>query len=286
MTEDSQKANRDAGRLAGQPAAAGVALMIWRLLYRQRAMIVRVTSFCCFLLAWEIYARQQSPIIMAPFTDVVVALIELLGTSDFRAAYWETIKPFGIGLTLAICTGVPLGLLIGSSRYFRSAFLPYVNFLNAVPMTAFIPLVVIAFGIGLQGRYMVVYLFAISELVLNSAAGVRYVDAQLIDMANSFGASRFRIFRSIILPGSMPGVMAGLRLGAGRSVVGMVAAELLLVSVGLGQVISKYRGLFQTENLYATVLIMAITGLLVLEVVRRIERRALHWQRGVAEANR
>lgn len=258
----------------------------WGRLGRQYLpVVVRICSVLVFLLAWEIYARQQSPLIMAPFTDVVSALVRLLQESDFRAAYWETLKPFFIGLALAIGVGVPLGLLIGISNVVRSLLLPYINFINAVPMTAFIPLVVVGFGIGMNARVAVVFLFAIAEIVITSAAGVRYVNANLLEMGRSFGASRIRIFSRILLPSSLPGIMTGLRLGAGRAVVGMVAAELLLVSVGLGSLISRYRGYYQTENLYAAVLLLALTGLTILEIVRRIEVRVLHWQRA-GEENR
>jgi ABC-type nitrate/sulfonate/bicarbonate transport system permease component len=256
---------------------------VLRLLNRHLPMIVRACSLAAFFIAWEIYARGQPRLIMAPFSDVVVALVDLVQQSEFRSAYWETLKPFGIGLILAITIGVPFGLLMGLYGPARALFMPHVSFVNAVPMTAFIPLIVIGFGIGLSARVAVVFFFALPDIVISSAAGVRYVNQNLVDMGRSFQASKLGILFRIVLPGSFPGIMAGCRLGAGRAVIGMVAAELLLVSVGLGALISRYRGYYQTDNLYAAVLVLAITGIVVLEIVRRVEHAVLHWHRAGQE---
>ena len=247
--------------------------------------VARVVSLAAVFVLWEACARPQSRLIAAPLSEVVVALFGLLGRTEFRDAYWETIKPFSVGLALAIGIGVPTGLLLGLSGRLRAVIVPYVNLVNAVPMVAFIPLVVIALGIGLEARVAVVFLFAISDIVLTSASGVRYVNADLIDMGRSFGASRALSFARIVLPGSLPGVMAGVRLGTGRAVIGMVASELLLVSVGIGALISRYRGYYETANLYAAVMVLALTGIVLLELVRRFELRVLHWQRA-GERNR
>jgi ABC-type nitrate/sulfonate/bicarbonate transport system permease component len=244
--------------------------------------LARIASLATFFVLWEVYARPQSRLIVAPFSEVVATLVNLVGQPEFRDAYAETMKPFVLGLGLAIIIGIPAGLLIGVSRGLRAFVLPYVNLVNAVPMVAFVPLVVIALGIGLTARVAVVFLFAISDVVLTTSSGVRYVSGDLVQMARSFGASRLFTLTRIVLPAALPGVMAGIRLGTGRAIVGMVAAELLLVSVGLGSLISRYRGLFETASLYAAVLVLALTGIVLLEIVRRIERRVLHWQRAGA----
>lgn len=248
-------------------------------------MVVRLLSLGAGLLFWEFYARTQgNPLTIVPPTDVVPALATLLTEARFQGAFVETLRPFAIGLALALGTGVPGGLLVGRSRLISGATMPYLNFLNALPISALVPLLVIGLGLGMNSRVSVVYLFAIVEITLNSAAGVRYVRQELIEMAQSFGAGRVRVFTRIVLPASLPGIMAGVRLGTGRAVVGMVIAELLLVSIGVGRLLNLFSGRWETANLYATVLALALLGLMLLEIVRRLERKLLHWR--LADVNR
>ena len=138
---------------------------------------------------------------------------------------------------------------------------------------------VILLGIGYPSRVLVVFLFAVVEITLNTAAGVRYVDRDLVEMGRSFKATEWRLFRKVILPASAPGIMAGVRIGTGRAVVGMVVVEILLVAVGVGRLILRYRGRFQSDNLYAVVLSLIIFGIVLLAVARRVERRVSRWKR-------
>jgi ABC-type nitrate/sulfonate/bicarbonate transport system permease component len=130
-------------------------------------------------------------------------------------------------------------------------------------------------------RSTVVFLFAIVDVVLTTASGVRFIDDDLFDMGKSFGLRRLKRFTRIILPGAAGGIAAAVRVGTGRAVVGMVVMELLLVSVGVGRLISRYKDSFQAPRLYAVVLSLAIFALAVQAVLRSLERRALEW-RGAA----
>ncbi|HUF53780.1 MAG TPA: ABC transporter permease subunit [Dehalococcoidia bacterium] len=243
-------------------------------------VIVKLSSLSVLFIVWEVYARQQpNHLTISPFSDVVSTVPDLLGQSEVRSAFWDTLQPFFTGLGLALLVGIPIGLVLGQSPFLRGLLTPYLSFLNALPISAIVPLVVIGFGVGMSSRVTVVFLFAIVDIVLNSAAGVQFVRQELIEMSKSFGANRLQTFWRVTLPGSMPGVMTGVRLGTGRAIVGMVVVELLLVSVGVGRLISGYRGRFQTDELYAIVLIIAVLGVVLLEVVRRIEARVLHWRK-------
>ncbi len=242
--------------------------------------LVRSASIGVFFVAWEIYGRQQeNTLFFASLTQVVAALWDLVQTAEFWSAYRQTLVPFVYGWTAAMVIGIPLGLLIGRFTTLGRLSGPYLAFLNALPVSTLVPVVVIGFGIGLQARTIVVFLFVIVEVVINTAAGVRYVNRDLIEMARSFGASELQLLRRIILPGSMPGIMAGARIGTGRAVVGMVVVEVLLVAVGVGRLIDRYRSRFQGPELFAVVLSLAIFGVVLLEIIRQIERRALRWRR-------
>jgi ABC-type nitrate/sulfonate/bicarbonate transport system permease component len=241
--------------------------------------VVGGAAVVAVLAGWEVYGRSlESNLFIPTFSQVVGALVELAGTVEFWLAYRDTLVPFGWGWSLALVVGVPFGLLMGRSRVATGLTIPYMAFLNALPISTLVPVVVIAFGIGLSARATVVFLFAIVDVVLTTAAGVLYVDRELVEMARSFGMSRARRFRRVIFPGSMPGILAAIRVGTGRAVVGMVVMELLLVSVGVGRLISRFKDGFRSPELYAVVVSLAIFGLAALALVRRVELRALRWR--------
>ncbi|MCY3951112.1 MAG: ABC transporter permease subunit, partial [bacterium] len=155
------------------------------------------------------------------------------------------------------------------------------GFFNTLPVSTLVPVVVIVFGIDMVARSAVVFLFAIVEVTLTTASGVRFVDRDLMDMGRSFGLRRIRRLTRIILPGAAPGIAAAVRVGTGRAVVGMVVMELLLVSVGVGKLISRSRDLFQAPRLYAVVVSLAIFALAVHALMQALERRSQRW-RGAA----
>jgi len=241
--------------------------------------LFRIGSVGVVLLIWELYGRaQETTLFFVPFTSVVGALWELAQTAEFWDAYRQTFIPFIWGWLLSLAVGIILGLLIGRFSAFAALTKPYVTFLNALPISTLVPIAVILLGIGFASRILIVFLFGVIEVTLNTAAGVRYVNRDLVEMGESFNAPQWRLFRKVIFPASLPGIMAGVRIGTGRAVVGMVVVEILLVAVGMGRLILRYRGRFQSAELFAVVLALIIFGILLQMVARRIERRASRWK--------
>lgn len=240
---------------------------------------VRIGSVASVLLIWELYGRaQDTTLFFVPFTQVVATLWELAQTAEFWDAYRQTMIPFVWGWTLALAVGIGAGLLIGRFRTIDAITKPYLTFLNALPISTLVPVSVVLLGIGYSSRVFVVFLFAVVEVTLSTAAGVRYVDPQLIEMGRSFNATETKLFRRIILPASVPGIMAGVRIGTGRAVVGMVVVEILLVAVGMGRLILRYRGRFQSAELFAVVFALILFGITLQVIARAIERRASAWK--------
>jgi ABC-type nitrate/sulfonate/bicarbonate transport system permease component len=243
--------------------------------------LVGAAGILAGFIGWELYGRAQETNLFVPTVgETLGALSRLVTMGEFWTSYQQTLVPFLYGWVAALIVGVALGLVIGQSGIARRLSAPYVAFLNALPISTLVPLVVVAMGIGILARSIVVFLFAIVEVLLSTAAGVRYIGDDINEMSRSFGMTGVKRFRRVVLPGAMPGIMAGVRVGTGRAVVGMVVVELLLVSVGVGKLINRFRSGFTSPELYAVVLTLAIIGLGVLAAVRRLEVYALRWRPG------
>jgi ABC-type nitrate/sulfonate/bicarbonate transport system permease component len=250
-----------------------------RLGSRGLRLLVGTGSLLAGALVWQIYGMLQVNNLLIPtFTQAVSALVRQVGTAEFWQSYANTLVPFVFGWLGALALGIAYGVAMGLLPTLSKVSMPYFAFLNALPVSALVPLVVIAFGLDVIAGATVVFLFAIVDVVLTSAAGVRYVDKDMVEMARSFGMSPLRRFRRVIWPGAMPGVMAAVRVGTGRAIVGMVVMELLLVSTGVGKLITRYKDLFESAELYAVVMSLGIFGLVMLGITRAAERRALSWQ--------
>ena len=246
-------------------------------------LAVGLLSVLAGLLAWDIYTRTGGDQIFTPTVpSIASALWDLLGEREFWAAYATTLEPFFYGWASALVLGLTLGLIMGLSRAVTTVSMPHLGFFNTLPVSTLVPVVVIVFGIDMVARSAVVFLFAIVEVTLTAASGVRYVDRDLMDMGRSFGLRRIRQLTRIILPGAAPGIAAAVRVGTGRAVVGMVVMELLLVSVGVGKLISRSRDFFQAPRLYAVVVSLAIFALAVQALMNSLERRSQRWKGAAA----
>jgi NitT/TauT family transport system permease protein len=187
-----------------------------------------------------------------------------------------------LGFGISIIVGIPAGLLIARYRSAEEYIDPYLSMLLVTPMAALIPIIVMSpLGIGIGARVLLVVVFAIPVVIVNARAGIRSVDRSLIEMATSYGAGERQIWREILLPGALPAIMTGVRLGLGRAVTGMVIIELLLVAVGIGSLILSFRGLFMPDMLYGVVVLVVIEALILVSIVRVVERRVAPWSRDV-----
>jgi NitT/TauT family transport system permease protein len=180
-----------------------------------------------------------------------------------------------IGLALSLVFGIWIGVTMGWFRRLGPIADVILSILLVVPMVGLIPTLIVVFGLGLWVRVAAVFLFAVPIIAINSFAGTRSVDARLIEMARSFGARDRLMLLGIFLPSAMPGIAAGIRLGIGRAVVGKVTAELLIVSAGVGLLIQRYGGYFQTAELWATILTILLLGTLLASFGRSVERRVM-----------
>jgi ABC-type nitrate/sulfonate/bicarbonate transport system permease component len=150
--------------------------------------------------------------------------------------------------------------------------------LAATPRVAFIPLIIVLIGLGVEAKVFIVFLGSLMPILINTYAGVLSADTELIEMARSVGASRSRIFGKIILPGAVPYVITGMRIGATIGLINTVVAELYTAVSGLGGLLAIYGNTFRMAEYFVVVLTLALTGVIVTEFLRHVEIRASRWR--------
>ncbi len=187
-------------------------------------------------------------------------------------------QEFVLGLAAALLTGIPLGLLIGLFRRLNYLVDPWLSAIYATPTIALVPLIIIVFGIGLTSKVVVVWLEAIFMVVISTMAGVHAAEARHLEIARSFGASRWLTFRSVILPASVPFILTGVRLGSTRAIVGVVVAEFLASNAGIGFYINFSGTTFRTDRVMLGVILLGLIGIVLGESIRQLERRFDKWR--------
>jgi ABC-type nitrate/sulfonate/bicarbonate transport system permease component len=185
---------------------------------------------------------------------------------------------FALGILIAVVIGIPLGLAAGWYRRLFYAVAPFLSALNATPQVAFLPLLVIWVGTGFATKVLIIVLLAVLPIAINAQAAVRTTDARLIKVAASFGAGEWLLFRSVILPSAIPFLLAGLRLAVGRGMIGIVVGEVYGSAGGIGMMISQAGSRFQTDRVFVGVLTIVVAGVILVEVLRRIEQRVEVWR--------
>jgi len=237
-------------------------------------------TLIAFLLAWEAAARFGliDPLFISSPTQVARAGYALVRDRDF----WNDARvsgiEFALGYGAAVAIAVPLGLAIGLMRRLRYLLSPFVDPLNAVPRVTLLPLIVIWFGIGIWSKVVVVFLGAVIPILINTQSGVSTSEARFLRLARSFSASRWKIFSSVVLPGTAPFIFTGLKYGAGRALLGVVVGELYAATAGLGHMIADAGNTFQTDVVFFGVLVFMATGLVVVALLDRLERHFETWR--------
>ena len=247
---------------------------------RNESKLIGGVSVVGFMVVWQLvaFARIVPPLFMPGPLDVIEAFDELIKEGKI----WNDILVSGqevtIGYGLAIVVGIPLGLAMGWYRRFSYGMDPFVNFFYSTPRIALLPLFIIWFGIGINSKIAVIFLGAFFPIVINTLAGVRNLDPALLKVAHSFGASDMHLFRTIALPGAVPFILTGLRLGVGHAMVGVVVGELVAARAGVGLMIAVAGSTFQTAKVFAGVVIIAGAGMALTYSIGRLERRFERWR--------
>jgi len=243
------------------------------------ALAVSVLSIIGGLLVWEAASRLfvDNSLFLAAPSQILLAIVGLAASGQLWRHIEISALEFALGYVIASGLGIAMGLLMAESDRAKGILQPWISGLYATPTIALAPLFLLWLGIGIWSKVLVVITLVVFPVVINTEAGLRTTSARLVEMLRSFGATRAQIFVKLSLPSAAPFVLAGLKLGIGRGLIGVVVAELFGSRAGLGQLISQSADSFNMPNLFAAVVVLATAGIAMTAGFTWLERKLVPW---------
>jgi len=246
---------------------------------------VTTASIIVIIILWEIFGRDINPIFGSYPSAIFEAFLTLLYNGKLGAALLQSVQPFVVGYCAAIVIGVPLGLVIGRFWVAEAALGILVTGGYAMPLVALVPLLVLWFGLGFAVKAAVIFLMSVFPICINTWLGVKSVPKTLIDVGKSLVAPDSVILRRIVLPATLPYIMAGIKLAVGRAVVGMVIAEFFTSISGLGAIIINSANNFDTATMFVPIIVLMVLAVGLNALLGWFERVVAPWQDEIAGRN-
>ena len=245
----------------------------------RRHRLAGVLSVAGGLLLWELTSRLliANALFLAAPTQIVEAIYDLSLTGEMQRHIAASGSEFVIGYAIASVIGIAFGFGMANSPSFRQALQPWISGLYATPTIALAPLFILWLGIGIWSKVLVVIMLVLFPVTINTEAGLRQTSDRLIEMLKSFGANGRQIFFKVSLPSALPFILAGLKIGIGRGLIGVVVAELFGSRAGLGRLISMSADTFNMPELFAGVIVLAVAGITMTAGFTWLESRLVPW---------
>jgi ABC-type nitrate/sulfonate/bicarbonate transport system permease component len=263
---------------AQAPAGGGVT---WGSLARHPSAraVIGTIAVALFLIVWQIVGGEEiirSDLISTP-SEVVETLIAMTASGELGSNAKVSLEEFIQGFLPAIAVGIAAGTAFALMRRLHYLFEPLLVALNTAPIIAFVPIVVVWFGVGTQSKAIMVFLAAVIPIVINTMTGITQVHESWIRACRAFGASKSQVILKAMLPGALPSVMVGVRLAVGRAVVGLIAAEMYVSVRGVGRLIQVYSTSDRAAEIFVLVAVVASFGFLLVTLLRRLEGLIAPW---------
>jgi NitT/TauT family transport system permease protein len=244
----------------------------------RKAVLWQLAILLALIIGMKVLNTTSGNLVMPSPESVFWQSVEMWSDGTIPRALAETLLVLGLGFVLAATTGILLGILLGGFPFLGRVLDPYVNAVNATPGAAFIPLIIVWFGLYTEAKIALVWLAAVFPILISTTAGIANANKDLIEMAQSFGAPRRALFWQVMVPDALPSILSGLRIGAAICIVGTVIAELTMAQSGLGGLMIKAGNRFQMDRYFAVVLVMMALGTLITVALRLAERRFGRWR--------
>lgn len=245
-----------------------------------RRLVVGSISIAAFLILWQFIGQREivrSDLISYP-TEVLGTLAHLTSTGELGSNAAVTLQEFVEGFVPSIVFGVIIGVLLALVKPLRELLDPLLTAIYNAPVIAFIPILVVWFGVGTYSKVVIVAISAIFPIIINTRLGVSEIAEPWLRAVRSFGANEFQVITKAILPGSLPAIMAGVRLGLGRAIVGLIAAEMYVSIAGIGRMIQVYSSAARASEIIVLVVVIAVFGYTCVALLRSVENRLGTWR--------
>lgn len=246
-----------------------------------RRLWVGLCSIFFLVTAWELMLTYIFPV--NPFFFTKPSLIADAFKEQLQGAkLWHDLavssQAFLWGFSFAVIVGIPVGLVMGWRRRVEYSLDPFLTALYASPLVALAPLFIIVFGVGVLGKAALVFLLAVFPFVFNAFAGVKSTDSLLINVIRSYGGSEKDLYLKVILPSTMPYIIAGARLAIGRGLVGIIVGEFYAASEGIGFAITQAGDTYRLPDMFVGIIILSLIAVVLTELMRKLELMVAPWR--------
>jgi ABC-type nitrate/sulfonate/bicarbonate transport system permease component len=238
---------------------------------------LRLASVVVIIAAWEVLGRAVNPVLLSSPSAIAAAFAGMVADGTLPQALGESLVVLGMGSLLGVVVGLCVGLAAGRNRVLAALIELPLNALYATPSVALIPVIVVWFGFGPTAKTVVVTLFVLFPVLINTMRGVQEVDRELVEVARSFCSGERRMWFDLILPSALPYVVTGLRLAIGRALIGVIVAEFFTAFAGLGNLIVTNANSFHTDRTFVPILVIAVFGVVLTALLEYLERRIVRW---------
>ncbi|HYB04595.1 MAG TPA: ABC transporter permease [Nitrososphaerales archaeon] len=254
-----------------------------------RRILIFLGSFGIFIVLWQeaAYLAGNSAILAGPLSvlNALAGMLQLSsspGTQGLQSTYaalLETLEVVSLGLVLSVLVGVPIGIVMGRWRKVEGILEPWVSVTNSVPIVVLIPALYFSIGGGLPADIFIAFVLSVFSVIINTHTSVKYMSNSLAEVGKTFGANGRQFITKFLLPSSLPDIFAGIRIAVGRALLGAVMAEALLGgNHGLGGLMIIYEEILNTPAMMATVVLIAIVGIVLLQAPKLAEHRLFRWK--------
>ena len=244
---------------------------------KRTRVYLRGSSLAFIAVGWQIYGLHSMAILFSPLTKVFYDTYELFFTRQLGEAILVSLQTFGFGLVVGSTIGIFLGMMLGLFKNFDALAGVYIFALYSTPMVALVPLLTIWVGFGTAAQYLITTLFVVFPMTISVYNGVKHVDKGLLEVGQSFSATRVQSWRHIVLPSAVPFIVTGLSQGVAMGMVGMFIAEISTQLSGLGSALTAQANAYHTARVLGIILIIMFMGVTFRTIMRMLERKVAPW---------
>jgi NitT/TauT family transport system permease protein len=238
---------------------------------------IRVISLAIALGLWELAAANVDPVLFTSPTKVAKAAVTMVLSGELWTYLWPSLVVLAIGFSLAVVSGIAIGLLLARFWVLDIALNVYITFLYSIPSVALVPLIVLWAGFETTAKVIILFLFAFFPMVINTYQGVKSVDPKLLEVGRAFRCSERQLWANIVIPASLPFIVTGLRLALGRGLIGMVLADLYTAISGIGYLIVRTASTYQVDKMFVPIVTLGLLGVTLTALLRLAEKHVAPW---------